>query len=397
MKTAGIIAEYNPFHNGHAYHIRKTRELLGDDCAVVCVMSGNFVQRGEPAAFLKSVRAKAAVSCGADLVLELPCIYSLSGAESFAVSAVSILNAFGAADYLSFGCECGDTELLSEAARLLSGDDMRAALKRELCRGISFAEARQKALEKISGRDCSFIAEPNNILAIEYLKALEKTGSAMLPLPVKRLGAGHDSLSAEGDSVSASFIRAALSRGEILPGDYMPEAAAALIERETHAGRFVTLAGCEASVMTRLRTARDEEFAALPDMSEGLDRRIMSAARSCATLGEVYETVKTKRYALSRIRRAVMCLWLGITQADAAAPPQYLRVLAANERGRALLHSAKPSVPVITKPASAKKLPEEAARLFALEARAADLYSLCFTEPAMRRGGIDWTTSPAML
>jgi predicted nucleotidyltransferase len=397
MKTAGIIAEYNPFHNGHAYHIQKTRELLGGDCAVVCVMSGNFVQRGEPAAFSKSVRAQAAVSSGADLVFELPCFYSLSGAERFAESAVALLNAFGAAEWLSFGCECGDLELLSEAARLVSSSDMRDALAHELRRGVGFAEARQKALEKISGRDCSFIAEPNNILAIEYLKALEKTGSAMLPLPVKRLGAGHDSPSPEYGGASASFIRAALARGEDIPREHIPETAAALFKREISAGRFVTLSDCESSVMTRLRTASDAEFAALPDMSEGLDRRIMSAARSCATLGEVYETVKTKRYALSRIRRAVMCLWLGITEADAALPPQYLRLLAANEKGRALLHSAKPSVPIITKPASAKKLPGEAARLFALEARSTDLYSLCFKNAADRGGGSEWTTSPIML
>lgn len=397
MKTAGIVAEYNPFHNGHRLHIEKTREMLGGDTAIVCVMSGNFIQRGEPAILAKHVRAKAAVLGGADLVLELPLPYVLSSAERFAFGAAGLLASLGCVDYISFGCESGSAAELTAAVEMLLQPEFGEVLRGEMRSGVSFAAARQSALERISGRSMALLARPNNILAVEYIKALRQLASPIEPLAVARRGAGHDEPKACGRICSASAIRAGILAGEDM-GKYMPLESAALLASELEKGSAPVTAQClEQSVLTRLRMMAPEEFAGLPDMSEGLHLRLMRAARSCGSLEELYSAVKTKRYALSRIRRAVMCAWLGIAAEDSNGRPPYARVLAANEKGCALLRQAKKHTVIITKPTEARKMEGRGRRLFELEARATDFRALGAPSAEQRRGGTEWEISPVIL
>lgn len=396
MKTVGIVAEYNPFHKGHALHIAKTREIVGDDAAIVCVMSGNFIQRGEPAIYAKHTRAEAALYGGADLVLELPLPYVLSSAEKFALGGMAVLESLGCVDYVSFGSESGNTEELKDAADILAREDFGEVLRDELRRGVSFAEARQRAMERISGKNMDMMAKPNNILAVEYIKALRMLGSGIEPIAVSRKGAGHDEEGEREGICSASAIRKMIRAGEDASA-YMPREANALFEIERSAGFGpITMASLEQSVLTRLRMMSEDDFAALPDMSEGLHLRLMRAAKTCGSIDEIYEAVKTKRYALSRIRRAVACSWLGITAADSEGLPPYVRVLAANEKGCRLLKSAKKNTTVITKPTAARKLDERGRRFFELEAAATDLFVLGGAEPENRRGGTEWEVSPVI-
>jgi len=396
MKTVGIVAEYNPFHKGHALHIAKTREIVGEDAAIVCVMSGNFIQRGEPAIFAKHTRAEAALYGGADLVLELPLPYVLSSAEKFAMGAMAILDSLGCVDYVSFGSESGNTEELKEAAQILLREDFGEVLREELRVGVSFAEARQRAMERIAGKSMDMMAKPNNILAVEYIKTLAMLGSDIEPLAISRRGAGHDEAQEREGICSASAIRAKIKAGEDASA-YMPREANALFEIEQSAGYGpITMESLEQSVLTRLRMMTEEDFAELPDMSEGLHLRLMRAAKTCGNIDEIFEAVKTKRYALSRIRRAVACAWLGITADDSEGVPPYVRVLAANDKGCRLLKTIKKNAVVITKPAAARKLDERGRRFFELEAAATDLYVLGGQEPENRRGGTEWEVSPVI-
>ena len=365
----GITAEYDPFHKGHEYHIRSARELVGGESAVVCVMSGNFVQRGEAAAYEKHVRAKAAVECGADLVLELPAVYALSSAERFASAAVSIFDSLGCVDYLSFGSECGDARLLDGTAELLLDGKTDAAIRNRLAEGMSYAAAVQAAAESVSGRALPLLRERNDILAVEYIKALKRLGSGIKPLPVKRSGAFQP----------ASELRKAADMFPALP----PRAAGILRAEPRSDMRLI-----ENAVLARLRSMSTEELAELPDAEEGMGERLAKAAARATGLDSLFAAAAAKRYPLSRIRRAVMCAFIGIKAGENTKRPPYARVLAMNGRGRQVLRNADGSFPVITKPADGK-----AFGLMQTEARATDLYVL--TLPEERRfGGQEWTTSP---
>jgi len=235
MNISGIISEYNPFHMGHKHHIDQTRSMLGDDTGIVCVMSGNFVQRGEPAAFTKNARAQCAIHGGADLVLELPIPWALSSAEGFARGAVGVLGATGVVSHLSFGSESGSVEPLDRAARVLLSPEMDVIIRELLPQGMSYAAARQQAAERIAGEPLPQLRSPNDILGIEYIKALYEQRLPIKPITVKRVGAGHDQ-SGGGDLPSASELRKRLLRGESVIGN-MPSESAKVLEREIHQGR----------------------------------------------------------------------------------------------------------------------------------------------------------------
>jgi predicted nucleotidyltransferase len=390
--TAGIICEYNPIHNGHVRHIEATRALVGDDCAVVCVMSGNFVQRGDFAVFPKHARASSAVLAGADLVLELPLPFVLSSAESFARGGVRLLNELGVITHLSFGSEAGETDSLREVADVLRTEKMSRLIGEELNSGVSFALARFNAARGLLGKKAELLKTPNNILGIEYLKALAEIDSAMTPLTIKRFGAAHDSEGAESSSALRRMIRA----GEE-PWNHMPAAAAEVLRREAEAGRGpVFMESAETAVLSRLRMLPAEAFACLPDASEGVELRLMRYCRTMPTIQSILESAKTKRYALSRLRRMLLCAVLGVTADDKSAPPPYIRVLAMNERGRGVLRDIKrkSALPVLTKPAQANDLEARAKAMFLKEAAATDFYVLAYREPANRAGGFEWTASP---
>lgn len=399
MAVCGIIAEYNPFHNGHAYHIAQSRALLGADSAIVCAMSGNFVQRGSPAVFLKHTRAEAALRCGADLVLELPLPWALASAERFAFGAVSLLASTGVVTHLCFGGESGDLTALRHVSALLARREIDPLIREALGRGLPYAAARQAAAEALSGERLDMMSTPNNILGIEYLKALHTLRAPITPLCIPRRGAEHDA--ADGGSgifFSASALRERLKAGGDVSGA-VPAAALELFRRETAAGRGpVFPERLDDALLSRLRALPWEAFSALPDMSEGLENRLFKTAREAASFDEAVARSKTKRYASSRLRRAFLGAAAGLREKDAAGAPPYLRVLAANARGRALLTRMRETaaLPLLTKPAAVRTFNARSRRVFALEAGATDLYTLALPAAEERRGGAEWRTGPVI-
>lgn len=325
--AVGIICEYNPLHLGH----KKQLDLLNaQGHPIVCLMSGNFVQRGKPAIFDKTLRAKAAVLTGADLVLELPLTAALSSAEGFASEGVRLLSPV--CQRLCFGAE--DTHGLTEVAEALLSEAFPSYLRQELDQGLSFPVARQKALEKM-GLDGSLLSKPNNILAVEYCKAILAQKSTMLPMPIHRDGSYHAQLP-DGQNPSATAVRKLIfEQGQW--ASFVPECT-----KEVFNGAVVhSLAAGERAMLCKLRSMTDADFEALPYGSEGLWRKLMHAARSCASLEEIASAVKSKRYTRSRIDRMILCAYLGLTNGDIHSPAPYARVLAFNDTGRELLKTAR--------------------------------------------------------
>lgn len=399
MRVVGIVTEFNPFHNGHALLLERAREAMGEDTAVVCCMSGDFVQRGEAAVWSKFARAEAAARCGADLVFELPLPWALSSAEGFARGGVGLLASLGVVDCLCFGSECGETEPLERAAEALLSPALAAELRRELESGIPFAAARQRALAAVTDEETARLVEtPNNILAVEYIRAIYELGLDLGFMTVRREGAEHDG-QGEGSIRSASELRSRIAAGKSCSG-FMPDAALAVFEREAERGRGpVLMETLEPMLLARLRMLPDEEFSRLPDASEGLGNRLRAAVRDEPTLDGVLAAAKSKRYALSRIRRMTMCACLGVREGMAEGVPPYARLLAASERGRELLRRAqdKSRIPIITKAAAARQLPRDTLSVFELGSGARDLYVLGYRAAAERRGGTDWRTGPALV
>ena len=399
MRVVGIVTEFNPFHNGHALLLERAREAMGEDTAVACCMSGDFVQRGEAAVWSKFARAEAAARCGADLVFELPLPWALSSAEGFARGGVGLLAALGVVDCLCFGSECGETEPLERAAEALLSPALAAELRRELESGIPFAAARQRALAAVTDEETARLVEtPNNILAVEYIRAIYELSLDLGFMTVRREGAEHDG-QGEGSIRSASELRSRIAAGKSCSG-FMPDAALAVFEREAERGRGpVLMETLEPMLLARRRMRPDEEFSRLPDASEGLGNRLRAAVRDEPTLDGVLAAAKSKRYALSRIRRMTMCACLGVREGMAEGVPPYARLLAASERGRELLRRAqdKSRIPIITKAAAARQLPRETLSVFELGSGARDLYVLGYRAAAERRGGTDWRTGPALV
>lgn len=362
MRTVGVICEYNPLHLGHAKQLRLIRQLGGE--GIVCLMSGNYVQRGTPAIIDKSLRAAAAIECGADLVLELPLTAALSSAEGFAQEGVRLLGGF--CDELCFGAETADQALLMSTAEALLREDFSPALRKQLEQGLSFPAARAKALEEL-GLDASVLNTPNNILGVEYCKAILSQGCKMKPLVIHRKGDYHD-LEVDKENPSATSIRERMVKGAEWE-ECVPEQAL------FRGASLHTLDHGEKAVLARLRTMSDGEFEALPYGSEGLWRKLMHESRRQATLEGIAAAVKSKRYTRTRIDRMILCAFLGLTEAALQSPAPYARVLAFNDRGREILKQARQNG---CYPNIGEKLghPYEV-----LETRADDLYGLFAETP----------------
>ena len=361
MKIVGIICEYNPFHLGHAKQIRLIREYFGEDCAIVCLMSGNFVQRGEPAVFHKSLRARAAVDCGADLVLEMPVQYALSSAEGFAAGGVSILGSF--CDYLCFGCETGEASVLMATAKALLSPEIQPIIREKLLCGISYPAARAEALEAL-GLDAALLRRPNDILAVEYCKAILSQGSKMRPLPIRRRGDYHDN-TPDPENPSATALRRLIAAGEDFRA-YVPREAA-----DIFAGAPVyTLSTGSRAVMARLRTMTEAEFEALPYGSEGLWRKFMHGCRRESTPEAIAASAKSKRYTATRLQRMLMCAYLGIDRNTLESPAPYARVLAFSSAGQQVLRMAREHTALVNIGQRTHSPYEE------LEHRCGDLYDL---------------------
>ncbi len=376
MKVSGIICEYNPFHNGHLYHIRKTRE--NGATHIAAVMSGNFVQRGDTAIMDKLERARLAVRSGADLVIELPVQYSLASAENFASGAVHLLDSLGAVDELSFGSECGDTQKLLKAmetvdlAALTHADEIKSIMEK----GYTYPRALNSVVNGYDPEAAAIIAEPNNTLAVEYLRALKRSGSAMEPFTVMREKAAHDGTEASDGFASASMLREMIENGESIDS-FTTEEWAAAVRNAVKNGETASMSRLERVILYKLRTCSVEEIAQICDVGQGLEHRIYGA-RMAGSLDELLFTVKTKRYTMARIRRIMLALLIGITKTDMEQLPPYGRILAFNERGREILARAKGSavIPFGSSIAKLSQLGDTAERFAELEIRASDIYGL---------------------
>ena len=392
MKTIGIVAEYNPFHTGHAWHIAQTRRLFQEETAVAAVMSGNWVQRGECAAADKWTRTEMALAGGVDLVLELPTVWATASAEGFAKGAVSLLAATGVVDVLSFGSELGEIDPLWELAQCLNSPEFTAALRRELGPKRSFAQCRRQAVERLLGAEQAALLDfPNNNLGVEYLRFLPPDMDAAT---IPRRGAGHDSAQEEEGFPSASLLRRRLRAGEVAGvSPFLPL---------PWKGETADMKHLERALIARLRSMTLEEAESLPDSGDGLAARLLSAARQTSNLEELYALTKTRAYAHARVRRLALYALLGLRESDRPAAPPYIRVLGFNQRGQRLLKemNRRATLPFFVKAAhihdrTFHRFSQEAQALFALEERFTDLYALCF--PAPRPGGLEWTSSPVII
>ena len=369
MKIVGILCEYNPLHLGHAKQLSAIRGASAEETAIVCLMSGNFVQRGYPAVFDKALRARAALESGADVVLELPVQYALSSAEGFAGGAVSILGKF--CHEMSFGAEHPDPEGLMATAEALLSPDFSRHLRTHLDSGLSFPAARARALADM-GADDTLVSSPNDILAVEYCKAILAQNSPMRPAPIRREGSYHD-LQADPKNPSATALRELIENTR----DFRPYVPTDLFD----GAPIHTLKAGERAMLSRLRTMTDGEFEALPYGSEGLWRKLMHECRRQCRLEDILTAVKSKRYTRSRLDRMVMCAFLGLTKDDLSSPAPYCRVLGFTKRGQQVLHTAKAHTPIYNVGQRVDS-PQ-----WAIEQRCNDLYGL-FAE-AIEPAGIE--------
>ena len=373
----GIVAEFNPFHNGHKYLIDSIKN--NGENTVTVVMSESFVQRGECACLSPYARTEMALKCGADLVLSLPVPYATASAERFALGGLSVLGGLGCVDALAFGAESNDAEMLKKCAEILVSDKLSGALEKYLNEGVSFPVARQKAVEEIGGKEVAeILSSPNNILGVEYIKAIKKLGLNMAINPVIRNGVAHDSEKVNGEFCSASAIREMLDNKTDFK-KFLPEEASEILKEEIKNQKApANFGNLETAIVCKLRSMSVEDFKVLPDVSEGLEYRFFDAVNTSVYLEEILEKVKTKRYTHSRIRRIIVCAILGIKKEDVLTPVPFIRVLGFNENGAKILKKAKETatLPIVTKSSEINALGEAAKRVFDLECFARDVFSL---------------------
>ena len=387
MNAVGIVCEFDPLHRGHERLLRSARETTG--LPVVCAMSGNFTQRGGAACVWKFARAEMAVCCGADLVVELPTPWAMATAEKFADGGVSLLAQCGVKT-LCFGSECGDMDALWAVAETLLREDIHRAIRAEMDGGLPYAAARQTVLEREAGCG-ALLAQPNNTLAVEYLKTIRRRGLSLDVATVRREDGGHHGAS------SASCIRALLAAGQSADAfALMPSAAADILHREIEMGLAPTdPARLEGAMLSRLRLMNEEDFAPYDGGDEGLYRRVYRAVQESGSLGDILTRATTKRYPTARVRRMLWAAFLSLEPPLEDIP--YVRVLAATASGRKLLRQMQDSgVPVLTKAADVGRFGPAAEALFTREARRTDVYALAYPGSLLPCGR-DWRQTPVMV
>ncbi len=374
MSVTGIIAEFNPLHTGHKLLIERAKK----QGAVICVISGNFVQRGDTAIYEKQLRAKSALLCGADLVIELPVCYSMSTAQNFALGGVSLLSSIGC-DQIMFGSECGDIDKLVKTSEILQSEDFSARLRTFLDKGITFAAARQQAAEEC-GVGSEILKGANNNLGIEYITAACNINSKVGFKTIKRQGAMHDSPYLDNDFVSASALREKIKQDEFeLCEKYFPKEVIALFEKADYSD----IRRIENAILASLRSMNETEFSSLPDLSEGMENKLLSQIKLANSLDSLYNGMKVKRYTLARIRRLVLSAFLKLDNSMFMKAPPYLRVLGFNQTGEDIIrqHSKNSSIPVIMRAIEIENLNSDAKKVFQTECRATDLYALTLKKP----------------
>ena len=373
MSAVGIIAEFNPLHTGHK-HVIDYAHTLGD--TVVCVVSGNFVQRGDIAVLSKQQRAKFALLCGVDIVAELPVLWSMSTAQNFALGSVWQLYNLGCTKIV-FGSESGDVDTLIKAAEVIASDDFFAKVTEKSKSGITFAVAREQAASEM-GVDCNLLRGANNNLGIEYILAAKKLNLPIEFHTIKRQGAGHDSKEIDDGFVSASYIRDELYNGNIgYTERFMPHEIRGIILPE----HIAHISKLETAILSTLRTKTVEDFKNLPDISEGLENKMYFSVRVSTTLEELFNSIKTKRYTMARIRRLVLAAFLGFDNQFFMTTPPYVRVLGFSKEGMSHLKKPQGIIPIVTRAVQTKLLDDDAQKVFEIECRATDIYSLALGKP----------------
>lgn len=379
--ATGIIAEYNPFHKGHMYHINETNKITNRD--IVVIMSGNFVQRGEPAMTDKHTRAKMALRNGVSLVLELPVEYATGSADVFAKGAVNILEKSGIIDTLSFGSEIGSTDIFYEISDILNNEPkpFKELIKSYLNKGLSYPSARSKALENYMSVNLNFINRSNNILALEYIRQLKKLNSSIKPVTIKRIVSEYNSTDLSGEISSASAIRSALIKKDITAFNSVPENCIDFIK----SNKIPQLNDYTSILLYILCTKSSSEISQYADITEGLENRILSTDFNC--IDELISKIKTKRYTYSKLQRAILHTILGITKEDQQANPGYIRVLGFRKDKKYLLKklTENASLPVII---NVKKNEN----LLKREIIATDIYNI----PLNKKRGMEYTTPLAI-
>lgn len=414
MKVIGIISEFNPFHNGHFYLFQQLKKN-DPTAAIICVMSGNFVQRGEPAVCSKWSRAEMALRCGADLVIELPFCYAVRSAYYFAKGAIRLLQRTGTVTHLAFGTETEEPELLQKIAAFIATEplDYKTELKKHLSHGQSFPRARANALKKVIDYDSinDILLMPNNILAIEYLRVINEDNIPLIPIAIKRQGSGYHSLEL-GEYTSATALRRLLKdHPEQLSklSEYIPEACYNILKREITKGMApVYCENIEQILLAKLRLSSRMDLSPICEISEGLENRLWEAAYSAATLESLRMSVKSKRYSLTRINRILLYCLFAFNSSDASAfdeqGPLYLHILGFTPKGQDLLHNIKLNSQLLLisrgsemKAAASQKDNIFLQRMISFDIKASDIYSLLFPQPGQRKAGTDFINSPVFI
>ncbi len=359
-KVLGIIGEYNPFHNGHMYHLEESKKLTSSNYTVA-IISGNFTQRGSTAIIDKWSRAEMAIRNGVDLVIELPLLYATSSAENFADGAIKILNSLKVVDYVSFGSETSNIDILSDLADILYKEPIKykSLLSHELKKGLSFPKARENALMMYLEGDMKYLdvlSSPNNILGVEYIKALKKYKSNISPISIARFETGYNDVTYSGNIASATAIRNIIKNGAFdALKKLLPSSSYSILLKSIKEGHVVPdLSVFEKQIIYNLRSMYPEEIAELADVSEGLEFSLKNAADSCNTLEDLLNTIKSKRYTETRLQRILLYSLLNITKKDIELSKKatpYVRVLGLNNRGKFLISEiakANPKLEIIT-------------------------------------------------
>ncbi|HWR43222.1 nucleotidyltransferase [Sporomusa sp.] len=415
MNAVGMIVEYNPFHNGHLWHLNEAKRISGAQFAIG-VMSGNFLQRGEPAMIDKWSRAAMAVKAGVDLIIELPAVFTVRSAQYFATGGIQLLGRLGIVSHICFGAESADLSMLTAAAEALSGSDIVNTLRQKMRTGQTYAASLALTLSESLGIDPGVIHSPNNILAIEYLRAIATYAPQLIPLPIQRLSSNYHDNFITSNIASATAIRASITKNTLLsPGSIawqtLPSASAEQINTLITTGRApVTLDAFSNIILAKLRTMPLNELSSLPDVTEGLHNKISDSALKASTVQELFSFIKSKRYPLTRLQRIIVHALLGTTKPKIArfdqSGPLYARVLAFNQNGRMLLREIDrhSTVPVITKTShflTSKQRQNDELTLFqdmlAYDITATDMYVLGYPNCHWRTGGQDYQTSPQYL
>lgn len=409
IKAVGIIAEYNPFHNGHAWHVQQAKQHSGCDYSIA-VMSGQFTQRGEPAAFDKWTRASMAVLGGVDLVLELPVVFAVRSAQYFATAGVQLLHSLGVVSHIAFGAENADRSLLEQAA-IANDAELGTALRAKLTSGISYAAALADCISH-AGISGGVLAQPNNILAIEYLRAIKRYAQSLVPVVIARRQSHYHDKTVTSPFASASAVRRALlSEDTDSLHLSVPQSSLTLIQHQMNIGQGpIVYEAFAALILFTLRTARLAELAELPDIGEGLHHKLVAEALRATTVKDLLTRIKSKRYSHTRLQRTLIHTLLGLSKQQVGlfdqCGPQYARVLAFNAKGRDLLKAmaACSQIPIITKTThflNSKQRSQQQLTLLeqmlSADTLSSDIYSLGAPQPSQRRGANDFHQSPRYL